>query len=102
MNEITEKNLPKCPVETTMLFLKDRDNILLLGYILLGVLESDELKKMTKMPESTYQITLDTLFRNGFIIYESGILPTELGRSLKPIILAMANWGEKYKTQQKI
>ena len=51
MNEITEKNLPKCPVETTMLFLKDRDNILLLGYILLGVLESDELKKMTKMPE---------------------------------------------------
>ena len=96
------KELPKCPVETTMLFLKDRDNIILLGYILLGVLERCELMKITAMSEKRYQKTLETLLKNGLITYTKGILPTELGKSLKPVILEMAKWGEKYKTQQKI
>ena len=51
MNDIEYQNLPKCPVETTLLFLKDRECIILLGYILLGVLESSELQKMTAMSD---------------------------------------------------
>lgn len=101
MNDMTYKKLPKCPVETTMLFLKNRDSIILLGYILLGILEKCELIKMTSMSEKTYQKTLDTLLENGLIICGRNVLPTELGKSLKPVILAMADWGEKYKTQQK-
>lgn len=101
MNDMEYQNLPKCPVETTLLFLKDRECIILLGCILLGVLESCELQKTTAMSEKTYQKTLDTLWKNGLITCENGILPTELGESLKPVILAMAEWGEKYKTQQK-
>lgn len=101
MNDMAYKKLPKCPVETTMLFLKNRDSIILLGYILSGVLEKCELIKMTSMSEKTYQKTLDTLWKNGLITCENGILPTELGESLKPVILTMAEWGEKYKTQQK-
>ena len=56
---------------------------------------------MTAMSEKTYQKTLDTLLENGLIICGRNVLPTELGKSLKPVILAMADWGEKYKTQQK-
>ncbi len=101
MNDTAYKKLPKCPVETTMLFLKDRDSIILLGYILSGILKRQELIKMTAMSEKTYQKTLDTLLENGLITCERSVLPTELGKSLKPVILAMADWGEKYKTQQK-
>lgn len=51
MNDMAYKKLPKCPVETTMLFLKDSDSIIILGYILSGVLERCELLKMTAMSE---------------------------------------------------
>lgn len=101
MNNMAYKKLPKCPVETTMLFLKDRDSIIILGYILLGVLERCELLKMTAMSEKTYQKALDALLENGLITCGRNVLPTELGKSFSPVIMAMADWGEKYKTQQK-
>lgn len=98
------KNLPQCPVETTMLFLKDKNTVILLGYILLGISENRELQKRTAIAGKIYQATVDSLLKSGLIAYDDNknIFPTDLGKSLKPVILAMANWGEKYQTQQAL
>ena len=75
------KELPACPVETTLTLIGDKWKVLILRDLLTGTKRFGELKKSIYAevpPRVEYTLT-------------------DLGKSLKPILDAMWNWGEEYK-----
>ena len=104
----TTKELPACPVETTLLLIGDKWKVLILRDLMPGTKRFGELKKSIG---SVSQMVLTAQLRD---MEESGLLTrtvyaevpprveyrlTDLGRSLEPILDAMRNWGEAYKAQ---
>lgn len=104
----TAKELPACPVETTLTLIGDKWKVLILRDLLPGTKRFGELKKSIG---SVSQKVLTAQLRD---MEESGLLTrtvyaevpprveyslTELGQSLKPILESMRNWGESYKAQ---
>ncbi|MFG6325447.1 MAG: helix-turn-helix transcriptional regulator [Lachnospiraceae bacterium] len=102
--------LPDCPVETTLMLIGDKWKVLILRDLMPGTKRFGELKKSIG---SVSQKVLTALLRN---MEESGLVNrkvyaevppkveyslTELGKSLKPILDSMKNWGENYKTQNQ-
>lgn len=103
------KELPTCPVETTLTLISDRWKVLIIRDLLDGTKRFGELKK------SVGSISQKVLTTNLRAMEESGLLSrkvypevpprveytlTETGYSLKPILDAMSEWGTTY--QQKI
>ena len=101
------KNLPACPVETTLTLIGDKWKVLILRDLLPGTKRFGELKK------SIGNVSQKVLTAQLRAMEESGLLTrkvyaevpprveytlTELGYSLKPILDAMRNWGEEYKS----
>ena len=93
------KELPACPVETTLTLIGDKWKVLILRF--------GELKK------SVGNVSQKVLTAQLRAMEESGLLTrtvyaevpprveytlTELGQSLKPILDAMRIWGEGYKS----
>ena len=104
----TTKELPACPVETTLLLIGDKWKVLILRDLMPGTKRFGELKKSIG---SVSQKVLTAQLRD---MEESGLLTrtvyaevpprveyrlTDLGRSLEPILDATQNWGEAYKAQ---
>lgn len=104
----TSKELPACPVETTLTLIGDKWKVLILRDLLTGTKRFGELKK------SVGNISQKVLTAQLRSMEESGLLTrtvyaevpprveytlTELGESLKPILDSMQNWGEAYKAQ---
>ncbi len=104
------KDLPACPVELTIRLMGDRWKILILRDLMDGTKRFGELKK------SLCDITQKVLTSNLRAMEESGLLTrkvyaevpprveytlTETGRSLKPVLDAMAAWGEEYRDKNK-
>ena len=104
----TEKNLPACPVETTLMLIGDKWKVLILRDLMPG---TKRFKKKKKSIEHVSQKVLTAQLRD---MEEKGLVNrkvyaevpprveyslTELGKSLKPILDAMWNWGEEYKAQ---
>ena len=104
----TTKELPACPVETTLLLIGDKWKVLILRDLMPGTKRFGELKKSIG---SVSQKVLTAQLRD---MEESGLLTrtvyaevpprveyrlTDLGRSLEPILDAMRNWGAAYKAQ---
>ena len=98
------KELPACPVETTLTLISDKWKVLILRDLMPGTKRSGELKKSIG---TVSQKVLTAQLRQ---MEESGLLTrkvpprveytlTELGYSLKPILDAMWNWGEAYKAR---
>ena len=102
------KILPACPVETTLMLISDRWKVLILRDLMDGTMRFGELKK------SIGSISQKVLTSNLRSMEESGLLTrkvypevpprveytlTETGRSLKPILDAMKEWGTDYKKQ---
>lgn len=102
----TAKELPACPVETTLTLIGDKWKVLILRDLLTGTKRFGELKK------SVGNISQKVLTAQLRAMEESGLLTrmvyaevpprveytlTELGESLKPILDSMQNWGEEYK-----
>ena len=100
------KELPVCPVETTLLLISDRWKVLIIRDLLDGTKRFGELKKSVG---SISQKVLTAKLRS---MEESGLLTrkifpevpprveytlTETGYSLKPVLDSMAEWGRKYK-----
>lgn len=100
------KELPACPVETTLMLISDRWKVLIIRDLLEGTKRFGELKK------SVGSISQKVLTSNLRSMEESGLLTrkvypevpprveytlTETGYSLKPILDAMVAWGTKYK-----
>ena len=105
MNEKT-KELPACPVETTLTLIGDKWKVLILRDLMPGTKRFGELKKsIDTVSQKVLTAQLRDMEANGLVHREvySEDPPrveyslTELGQSLKPILDAMWNWGEDYK-----
>lgn len=103
------RNLPACPVEVTLMLISDRWKVLILRDLLSGTKRFGELKK------SIGSISQKVLTSNLRSMEEDGLLTrkvyaevpprveytlTELGKSLRPILLAMQQWGLEYQDKQ--
>ena len=96
------KNLPACPVETTLMLISDRWKVLIIRDLLDG----------TKRFGSIGNVSQKVLTANLRSMENSGLLTrkvypevpprveytlTETGYSLKPVLDAMVAWGTEYK-----
>ena len=102
----TVKELPACPVETTLTLIGDKWKVLILRDLLTGTKRFGELKKsIGNLSQKVLTAQLRAMEENGLLtrtVYAE-VPPrveytlTDLGKSLKPILDAMWNWGEEYK-----
>lgn len=100
------KDLPACPVETTLTLIGDKWKVLILRDLLPGTKRFGELKKsIGSVSQKVLTTQLRDMEKSGLVsrkVYAE-VPPrveyslTELGQSLKPILDAMWNWGEEYK-----
>lgn len=101
-----KKELPNCPVETTLLLISDRWKVLILRDLMDGTKRFGQLKK------SIGNISQKVLTTNLRSMEDSGLLTrkvypevppkveytlTETGYSLKPILDEMKKWGLDYQ-----
>lgn len=108
-NKALPKNLPSCPVETTLLLLGNKWSILILRNLF------DQPRRFGQLQKSIGFISQKVLTANLRSLEEKGIIHrevypvipphveyslTDLGQSLRPIIDSMREWGENYKKQQ--
>lgn len=102
----TIKQLPACPVETTLMLIGDKWKVLILRDLMQGTKRFGELKKSVgNVSQKVLTAQLRAMEENGLLtrtVYAQ-VPPkveytlTELGKSLHPILDAMLNWGEQYK-----
>ena len=102
------KELPACPVETTLMLIGDKWKVLILRDLMPGTKRFGELKKsISNVSQKVLTAQLRDMEENGLVSRKTyaEVPPrveyslTELGRSLKPILDAMQDWGEGYKAQ---
>ena len=102
------KQLPACPVETTLMLIGDKWKVLILRDLMPGTRRFGELKKsIGSVSQKVLTAQLRDMEANGLVHREvyAEVPPrveyslTELGRSLKPILDAMSTWGQGYKAQ---
>ena len=96
------KSLPACPVETTLTLIGDKWKVLILRDLMPGTKRFGELKKsIGDVSQKVLTSQLRDMEKNGLVtrtVYAE-VPPrveyslTELGKSLKPILDAMWNWG---------
>ena len=106
--ETATKELPACPVETTLTLIGDKWKVLILRDLLKGTKRFGELKKsIGNVSQKVLTAQLRAMEEKGLLsrkVYAE-VPPrveytlTELGCSLKPILDAMWNWGEEYKAK---
>ncbi|MBS5546081.1 MAG: helix-turn-helix transcriptional regulator [Lachnospiraceae bacterium] len=102
----TTKELPACPVETTLMLIGDKWTVLILRDLMPGTKRFGELKKSVgNVSQKVLTSQLRDMEANGLVTRQvyAEVPPrveyslTDLGRSLKPILDAMWTWGEEYK-----
>ncbi|MCC8128812.1 MAG: helix-turn-helix transcriptional regulator [Clostridiales bacterium] len=102
------KELPACPVETTLTLISDKWKVLILRDLMPGTKRFGELKKsIGHVSQKVLTAQLRQMEASGLVTRT--VFPevpphveytlTELGYSLKPILDAMQEWGEHYKAQ---
>lgn len=105
---VEAKELPACPVETTLMLISDKWRVLVLRDLLPGTKSFGELKKsIGSVSQKVLTAQLRQMEESGLVIRT--VYPevpprveytlTELGYSLKPILDAMWTWGEEYKAK---
>lgn len=98
--------LPACPVETTLTLIGNKWIVLILRDLMTGTKRFGELKKsIGNISQKVLTAQLRQMEQSGLLIRT--VFPevpphveytlTDLGYSLKPILDAMWNWGERYK-----
>lgn len=108
--QTSKRELPACPVETTLTLIGDKWKVLILRDLLPGTKRFGELKKsIGSVSQKVLTSQLRDMEASGLVtrrVYAE-VPPrveyslTELGQSLKPILDAMWNWGEDYKASLK-
>ena len=103
-----KKQLPACPVETTLSLIGDKWKVLILRDLMDGTKRFGELKKSIGfVSQKVLTAQLRDMEENGLVnrtVYAE-VPPrveyslTEIGHSLKPIIDAMMDWGMDYKAK---
>ena len=104
------KELPDCPVETTLMLIGDKWKVLILRDLMPGTKRFGELKRsIGSVSQKVLTAQLRDMEEKGLVsrrVYAE-VPPrveyslTELGRSLKPIPDAMWIWGEGYQAKSK-
>lgn len=106
MNKKNE--LPPCPVEITLSLISDRWKVLIIRDLLNGTRRFGELRKsIGKISQKVLTSNLREMEQDGLILRKvyAQVPPkveyslTETGLSLKPILLSMVEWGEKYRSK---
>lgn len=102
------KELPACPVETTLMLISDKWKVLILRDLLTGTKRFGELKKSVgHVTQKVLTAQLRQMEQSGLVnrkVYAE-VPPrveytlTDLGYSLKPILDAMWSWGAGYQQQ---
>lgn len=102
------KDMPACPVEMTLMLIGSKWKVLILRDLMPGTKRFGELKKsIGNVSQKVLTAQLRDMEEKGLVnrkVYAE-VPPrvdytlTELGRSLKPILDAMQNWGEEYKAK---
>lgn len=103
------KELPACPVETTLMLIGDKWKVLVLRDLMPGTKRFGELRKsIGHVSQKVLTAQLRAMEESGLVnrkVYAE-VPPrveyslTELGKSLKPILDSMWAWGEAYKAKQ--
>lgn len=106
MAENEVKNLPACPVETTLTLIGNKWKVLILRDLLPGTKRFGELKKsLGSVSQKVLTAQLRDMEADGLVsrtVYAE-VPPkveytlTDLGMSLKPVLDSMLTWGENYK-----
>ena len=100
------KELPACPVETTLMLIGSKWKVLILRDLMPGTKRFGELKRsIGNVSQKVLTAQLRDMEEKGLV--DRKVYPevpprveyslTELGRSLKPILDAMQEWGNGYK-----
>ena len=102
------KELPACPVETTLMLIGDKWKVLILRDLMPGTKRFGALKKsIGSVSQKVLTAQLRDMEDKGLVhrqVYAE-VPPrveyslTDLGKSLKPILDAMWTWDEGYKAQ---
>lgn len=100
------KELPACPVETTLLLISNRWVVLILRDLREGTKRFGELKRsIGSISQKVLTSNLRDMEEKGLVnrkVYAE-VPPrveyslTEVGQSLSPILDSMGSWGEAYK-----
>ena len=100
------KNLPECPVETTLSLIGDKWKILIIRELSGGTKRFGELRKSVGqisqkvLTENLREMQADALVsRKAYAEVPPRVeySLTELGMSLKPVLAALKKWGAAYK-----
>ncbi len=106
----TSDAYPACPVETTLTLIGNKWKVLILRDLLSGTKRFSELKRsLNGVSQKVLTTQLRAMEADGLVHREvfAEVPPrveyslTELGRSLKPILDAMVEWGTAYKENLK-
>lgn len=101
------KELPACPVETTLTLISDKWKVLILRDLLSGTKRFGELKRsIGSVTQKVLTAQLREMEADGLLVRTvyAEVPPrveytlTELGHSLKPVLDSMRDWGQKYKS----
>ena len=105
------KELPACPVETTLMLIGDKWKVLILRDLMPGTKRFGELKKsIGSVSQKVLTAQLRDMEEKGLVsrkVYAE-VPPrveyslTDLGKSLKPILDAMRTWGDNYKAKNML
>lgn len=101
-----QKNLPPCPVETTLVIIGNRWKALIIRDLLNGPMRFGALQRSVgKISQKVLTENLRSMEARGLV--QRKIYPevpprveyslTDTGRSLKPVFDALARWGDGYK-----
>lgn len=105
------KDLPKCPIDTTLKMLGCRWKVLIIRELLTGTKRFSELKKsVTGITQKVLTSKLREMEELGLL--ERKIYPqippkveytlTDIGYSLRPVLDTLKDWGKDYKRYTKL
>ena len=102
------RELPACPVETTLTLIRDKWKVLILRDLMPGTKRFGELKRsIGHVTQKVLTAQLREMEATGLLTRRvfAEVPPhveytlTDLGYSLKPVLDVMWNWGEAYKAK---
>lgn len=105
---LTKKELPLCPVATTVGLIGNKWNLLILRDLMTGTKRFGELRKsVTGISQKVLTDNLRSMEADGLLIRTvyAEVPPrveyklSELGDTLRPIIKVMGDWGTDYKAK---
>ena len=105
------KDLPKCPIETTLKMLGCKWKVLIIRELLTGTKRSGELKRaVTGITQKVLTSKLREMEELGLL--EREVYPqippkveytlTDIGYSLRPVLESLKCWGKDYKRYTKL